>query len=635
MEGNMAGIAHFYRYNPMTNDWQEQLVAAPNTSAVLIADILWGKREGAYGHLTALKAEYMNPAYHDFSRSYFRASLRQRLVWCPEHRCFEKIHHVEREDSIRSVSGCRMHGRVARFTAHIDVSYAENAPKNINSPVGWILRRHMDGSIDIQAEILHIPITINVTDFSISLEAENLESCLLTIGEDFRVGEDTTAFSPIGKDWSDFALDIPGIVTEKAISYLLSEAGDNAYIPPDSNTKGYRKLRAFSHRPEDLHIEYWREIIGENFDKLFPKTQKNPFLALCKYLEIPATAKLTEGYEKNPFAPLWAVILRGLGFHEENIERFYGLEEFAGISPDCFSEFFGSDAEGMLSASVSTEVENRWYMLNHFVRWALTVTSEADLAGRGLWALASRPWTEEIEEELSKVYCLTDDAYLFPEEQKLSPRTQSHLLGHNLQWLGHHWSAEHFQTMEELNRIEDLWEGRCWGKPGYEIENSPFANPENGEDEGKGDLTRTIRLLAAYDSMLLGNEICCSVYPLPSMLGRDMKLLRKFEPTISYRPRDGRYEIENITERYREETDVEPLLDQSRKTRLLAYIRFLHDCGYLSRGIADKLNGAPLPRRTFVRDLSILRRAFPEKELVYHAKDKCYVWEEVDENESH
>ena len=51
-------------------------------------------------------------------------------------------------------------------------------------------------------------------------------------------------------------------------------------------------------------------------------------------------------------------------------------------------------------------------MLNHFVRWALTVTSEADLAGRGLWALASQPWTEEIEEELSKVYCLTDDAYL-------------------------------------------------------------------------------------------------------------------------------------------------------------------------------------------------------------------------------
>lgn len=151
-------------------------------------------------------------------------------------------------------------------------------------------------------------------------------------------------YDPVTKDWQE----------------QLAAANN---IPPDSNTRGYRKLRAFSHRPEDLHIEYWREIIGENFDKLFQKTQKNPFLALCKYLKIPATAKLTEGYEKNPFAPLWAIILRRWGFHEENIERFYGLEEFVGISPDCFRELFGSDADGMLSAYVSTEVENRWYMI--------------------------------------------------------------------------------------------------------------------------------------------------------------------------------------------------------------------------------------------------------------------------------
>ena len=213
--------------------WQEQLAAANNIPAVLMVDILWGKRESAYGHPTGHCAKYMNPACHDFSRSYFHVYLRQRLVWCPEHRCFEKVHHVEREDSIRSVSGCRMQGNVACFTAHIDISYVESTPGSIHAPIGWILQRNTDGSVD---------------------------------------------------------------------------------IPPDSNTRGYRKLRAFSHRPEDLHIEYWRKIIGENFDKLFQKTQKNPFLALCKYLKIPATAKLTEGYEKNPFAPLWAIILRRWGY---------------------------------------------------------------------------------------------------------------------------------------------------------------------------------------------------------------------------------------------------------------------------------------------------------------------------------
>ena len=634
MAGNTPESTNIYLYDMAIAKWKEVTEEA-DSPVVIVADVYWGRREGAYSHPAGLNACYMNPAYQDFGRSYFHTEAHQRLVWCPTHRCFEKIHHLERMDSIRSASGCRLQGKIAYFSINVDLSYKENTAKTITAPIGWELKRMADGSVDVQAELFQLPVNINFTDFGISLDVENIESCRVTISENFRVGEGTVNFAPSGKDWTDFGLDIPGIVTEQAITYLLL-AADDAYIPPESNTKGYRRLRAFSRCPKDLHIEYWRGIIDQNFDGLFPQKQKNPFLALCKYLKIPVTAKLTEGYEKNPFAPLWAVILRRWGFREEeNIERFYGLEEFAGISPNCFSEFCGSDVGEMLSASASKEVENRWYMLDHFVRWALTVTSEADLAGRGLWALASRPWTEEIEEELSKVYCLTDDAYLFPEEQKLSPRVQSHLLGHNLQWLGHHWSAEHFQTMEELNRIEDLWEGRCWGKPGYEIENSPFANLENVEDEGKGDLTRTLRLLAAYDSMLLGNEICCSVYPLPSMLGRDMKLLRKFEPTISYRPRDGRYEIENVMERYREETDVEPLLDQSRKTRLLAYIRFLHDCGYLSRGIADKLNGALLPRRTFVRDLSILRRAFPEKELVYHAKDKCYVWEEVDGNESH
>ena len=634
MAGNTPESTNIYLYDMTIAAWREVTEEA-DAPVVIVADVYWVKREGAYSHPAGLNACYMNPAYHSFDWSYFHTEAHQRLVWCPTHRCFEKIHHLERMDSIRSASGCRMQGKIAYFSINVDISYKENTAKIVTAPIGWELKRMANGSVDIQAELFQIPVNINFTDFGISLDVENIESCRVTISENFRVGEGTVKFAPSGKDWTDFGLDIPGIVTEQAITYLLL-AADDAYIPPESNTKGYRRLRAFSRCPKDLHIEYWRGIIDKNFDGLFPQKQKNPFLALCKYLKIPVTAKLTGGYEKNPFAPLWAVILRRWGFREEeNIERFYGLEEFAGISPNCFSEFCGSDVGEILSASASKEVENRWCMLDHFVRWALTVTSEADLAGRGLWALASQPWTEEIEEELSKVYFLTDDAYLFPEERKLSPRAQSHLLGHNLQWLGHHWSAEHFQTMEELNRIEDLWEGRCWGKPGYEIENSPFANPENGEDEGKGDLTRTIRLLAAYDSMLLGNKICCSVYPMPSMLGRDMKILRKFEPTISYRPRDGRYEIENVMERYREETDVEPLLDQSRKTRLLAYIRFLHDCGYLSRGIADKLNGAPLPRRTFVRDLSILRRAFPEKELVYHAKDKCYVWEEVDENESH
>ncbi len=684
MEGNRTEATNFYRYDPLTNDWQEQVAEDKDAPAVLIAHILWGKREGAYAHPTGLKDQYFNPAYHDFDWSYFHTSLRQWLIWCPEHRCFEKIHHLEHEDSIRSVSGCRIRGKVACFTMHIDISYPESAPKSIHAPLGWILQQHRDGSTEIQAELLHIPMTINIADFSISLGVEDIENCRLTIGENFQVGEDVTKFSPCGKDWSDFALDIPSNVTEKAISYLLSAAGDKAYIPSDSNTEGYRKLRAFSRRPEDLHIEYWREIIGEKFDGLFPKKQKNPFLALCRYLEIVPTSKLTEGYEKNPFAPLWAVLLRSLGFKEEdNIAKFYALTKFAGIAPEHFSIFHQNEGyyardfvivndlscdiyvsferkysiysinsadgkveydeehagesalecpqvQGYLAESILLE---RFYDLVRYVKWALTETSEANFASRGLFLLASRPWTEEIYDEIRQIWYFTDDTYLSPEERKPSPMARKHLLGNNQKWHSCCWKLEHEETMREIEKMSDLWEERDLAKTEAE-----WDQPENmvsSSDEDNADLSRTVRILAAYDSMLLGNKICSHGYPVPSMLGRDMKILRKFDPTISYRPRNGQYEIENVTERYREETDVESLPDQSRKIRLLAYIRFLYDRGYLSRSIADQLNGKILPRRTFVRDLSILRRAFPEKELVYHAKDKRYVWKEVDENESH
>jgi hypothetical protein len=79
--------------------------------------------------------------------------------------------------------------------------------------------------------------------------------------------------------------------------------------------------------------------------------------------------------------------------------------------------------------------------------------------------------------------------------------------------------------------------------------------------------------------------------------------------------------------RYEETSEILPLMHDSRKLRLMAYTRFLYDCGFLNRDYAEKLVGKPVPRRTFVRDLGILRQACPDKKLVYRAKEKCYVWE--------
>ena len=59
----------------------------------------------------------------------FHAHCRQRMVWCSEHKRFEKVHHIERMDSIRSVDSCREHGMVAHFSfsTEIQVSYCLGA----------------------------------------------------------------------------------------------------------------------------------------------------------------------------------------------------------------------------------------------------------------------------------------------------------------------------------------------------------------------------------------------------------------------------------------------------------------------------------------------------------------------------
>jgi len=63
----------------------------------------------------------------------------QRLVWCPEHGTFEKIHHLERRDSIRSITGCRMQGMVAVLAADIWPDSMEDTEKKYYVPFCWLV----------------------------------------------------------------------------------------------------------------------------------------------------------------------------------------------------------------------------------------------------------------------------------------------------------------------------------------------------------------------------------------------------------------------------------------------------------------------------------------------------------------
>ena len=663
MAGNTRESASIHLYDPITAKWQERATVA-DLPTVIMADVFWGEREGAYSKPSGFNARFMNPNYQNFDWSYFHTEVQQRLVWCPEHLRFEEIHHLESADSIKSVDGCRMQGKMAYFSVNIDRTYKENTIKTVTVPVSWNLERSADGSVDIRADILRIPISMDLTENTILPATKNIESGLLTIGETFRLGEKQGSFSPCGKNWSDFGIDIPTNITEQAISYLLETAGREAYIPPDSNTNGYRKLRAFVRRPEDLHVEYWREIIGDEFSALFPR-RKNSFVALCKYLGLQPTASLTAGYEKNPFAPLWAALLREWGFKEEkNIAMFYELEDIAGIWPRQFAisgtkvafhryyemvmiesstgtvrysdENDGKDAftcaevQGYLAENIMAARLDR---IHDYVTWALTQTNEEHVVGRSLWGLATKPWTQEVYDELADILYLNDDEYLSAAERTLSPKAKQHLLNFHRNWYDRHWLRAHEQTLQELEKISDLWGERDSAK--MEARWSDEEDFSYEEMEESPDLCRTIRLLTVYEKLLRGQVICAKDYDVSTMLGRDMRVIRKVEPALSYRPPDGNYKILNREKKYKAKESIAPLGDRSRKARLLAYLRFLWDVGFITKQIANEIAGKEIPRRTFVRDLRILRRAFPEKALVYHAKDKRYVWEEVEENESH
>ena len=501
----------------------------------------------------------------------------------------------------------------------------------------------------------NVPVVLvfNSREQIVTLGDTDIQSCKRMLRENFRIGETAGKIRVRSKDWPDYGLDIPAVVTEKAMAHLLRDAAGHAYMPPDSLTSGYRKLRAFITRPHDLHIEYWREILREDFEKIFPRDCKNPFLQLCKFLMLEPTASLVAGYEKNPFAPLWALLLRQWGFKEEaSWENFYELSAFAGLSPANFSlekttwgkvyvhfhfthddiSVMGEDGPAAQKYAEEKVLEKRLNYLMDYVYWALKHIPEGKVAKYGLFYLASRPWTEEIKEELEMAQVLLPTEYLTKEEQQLSPIARHHLLGFNQHWHGGHWQAEHELTMQELNAIRALrWEHFDQKMAEEEAEEEQEVEEVTGtdvvEESSREGMMRIGRIIGAYDQMLHGRTVSVKDYPQPSMLGRDMSLLRQFEPAVVYASSKGGDELLQKMPRYEETSEILPLMHDSRKLRLMAYTRFLYDCGFLNRDYAEKLVGKPVPRRTFVRDLGILRQACPDKKLVYRAKEKCYVWE--------
>jgi len=217
----------------------------------------------------------------------FHSYRRQRMVWCLEHERFEKVHHIERIDSIRSVDGCRERGMAAYFSL-----CAPPIERKLTVPYRWRIIRYEGGRVKVQADAIRFRLVYTGENEYKEPLAENyiLRPCRITLGEVFDIEQGESAFCNPRRDWRDFGIDIPSAVTAKVFEFLQENAANGCNLFQESITDGVKKLRAFVKRPMDFHIEYWRDFFSvEEFSIVFQKNQQDNFSALCHALKLTPT----------------------------------------------------------------------------------------------------------------------------------------------------------------------------------------------------------------------------------------------------------------------------------------------------------------------------------------------------------
>ncbi len=661
-----------YQYNYSSHSWvaapaRYTMLPAKDVPAVLLAEVGLG----------------------EWDYQCFHASRRQRMVWCLEHNRFEKVHHIERIDSIRSVDGgrkigascacahtrpslavgCRQHGMVAYFSF-----CAPPIERKLTVPYRWRIIRYENGAAEVQANALRFRLVYTGENEYKSCRAEEyiLHPRHITLGEVFDMEQGESVFCHPMRDWQDFGIDIPSVVTAKVFEHLQKSTAYGCNLWQESITDGVKKLRAFVQRPLDFHIEYWRDFFSaEEFPRLFPTTpmdglvrtperdaavwrpqnQQDNFSALCQALRLAPIENLRAAYEKNPYAPLWEKLLRFWGFKDDRaISYFYELSDFAGMRLPHFrfdrdkDELKLDGLKGWIKGDIpdpefledtetvtAYEAHLRFSMLRFYVTWALfeNKNRERAFAKRGLYALATKPWSNDLHEELDLFYwrfrhycsyaCTGEGGdnpwrEIAADVEQLSVMARQHLLGFNTEWFGWHWKVEHDRLMEEFHAL---------GRPGETVE----------ERKPKKKLSRLARILKIYDALLTNSSplipIKKSEYPT-SMFKRDMKVIYSFDSSL-VQDKNGRI---GHKMRYNLCGEFPSLPDDSRRTRLLAYRLFLADCGCINMELAEKIAGKKISRRTFVRDLEFLRGTCACGILTYKAAEKIYVWESLGEEEN-
>ncbi|SEH44268.1 PcfJ domain-containing protein [Selenomonas sp. KH1T6] len=255
-------------------------------------------------------------------------------------------------------------------------------------------------------------------------------------------------------------VEIPTVVTDTAIYILQGYAEREFGFRPTSmgSLHGLKHMIAFCNRPLDMNIYLLRHVIGEPYELLFPREQRDNYHPLCYYLQIDRPPKsLRRFYGEMPENLVAYVLLRQLGFRDINvIRRFFQREVIFGYH---LAKLTFHPETGKLEDNCRQQFNPYLEWMECFCRWYLKHRSESQLANY-LQPLVALKWTQDTIDIL-RMFVVSN---LDRDDRLLTPETRRRLLREGFT------SAVHDDMMHDLANVLPRLEHGClqW----YDIPNT-------------------------------------------------------------------------------------------------------------------------------------------------------------------
>ena len=176
-------------------------------------------------------------------------------------------------------------------------------------------------------------------------------------------------------------VEVPTVVTETAMAYMQKKAEEEFGFRPTymGNIHGMEHMLAYCVRPLDINIHLLRHVIGNNYENIFPREQRDNYHPLCRFFQIEHPPKsLRKAYGEGAENMVAYLLFRQLGFRDINvIRRFFHRDKLFGYRLLDLS--YQAEQSKMVPLGGDWGTPN-FYWLERFCHWFLRYRKETQLA---------------------------------------------------------------------------------------------------------------------------------------------------------------------------------------------------------------------------------------------------------------